>query len=225
MTSAAALTLLAPAAFAQTTNSGAAADQSDNAATAPNGHPANVRAQLMSNLRQAGFTDVRIMPEAFLVRAKDPSGNPVTMFINPTSMEMVTRETVSNSRTNMAANDDTTTQATGNATATAPVNGSDEFTNIPASEELSSKVVGLEVYNNANQDIGKIKDVAFDQNGVRAYIVAVGGFLGMGDHYVAVKPSAIDISYNSNDKKWHAAMNTDASQLKAAPEYKYSSNE
>jgi sporulation protein YlmC with PRC-barrel domain len=103
--------------------------------------------------------------------------------------------------------------------------GADMFATIPAGEELSSNVIGLEVYNSANQDIGKIKDIAFDQNGVKAYIVAVGGFLGMGDHYVAVNPSAVNINYDSSAKKWHAAMNTDADQLKAAPEYKYSSNQ
>jgi hypothetical protein len=97
------------------------------------------------------------------------------------------------------------------------------FVNMPARIDLTSKVVGLNVYNNANQNIGKIKDVAFDSTGVTAYIVAVGGFLGMGDHYVAVKPSAIDINYDVNNKTWHASMNTNADELKAAPEYKYSS--
>jgi len=105
-------------------------------------------------------------------------------------------------------------------------NSSDMFASVPPSDELSSKVVGLEVYNSQNQDIGKIKDIAFDpQGGVKAYIVAVGGFLGMGDRYVAVNPSAIHVSYDSNAKKWHAAMNTDSAQLKSAPEYKYSSND
>jgi len=110
------------------------------------------------------------------------------------------------------------------ANSAAPMTG-DMFATIPASEQLSSKVVGLEVYNSANKDIGKIKDIAFDSNGVKAYIVAVGGFLGMGDHYVAVNPSAVNLSFDSNAKKWHAAMNTDVDQLKAAPEYKYSSND
>src|SRR3954467_4424472 len=32
------------------------------------------------------------------------------------------------------------------------------FANVAANEQLSSKVVGLEIYNNANQNIGKIKD-------------------------------------------------------------------
>ena len=99
------------------------------------------------------------------------------------------------------------------------------FATVPANEQLSSKVVGLEIYNNANQSIGKIKDVAFDQSGVKAYIVSVGGVMGMGDRYVAVKPSAVTMSHDANNKKWSAAMNTNAEQLKAAPEYKYSSND
>ena len=97
------------------------------------------------------------------------------------------------------------------------------FTNVPANDELSSSVVGLDVYNNANQDIGTIKDVAFNSSGLNSYIIGVGGFLGMGDHYVAVRPSAISLTFNASDKKWHATMNANADQLKAAPEYKYPS--
>jgi hypothetical protein len=36
-----------------------------------------------------------------------------------------------------------------------------------------------------------------------------------------VRPSAI--SFNTKHNKWHATMNVNADQLKAAPEYKYSS--
>jgi hypothetical protein len=97
------------------------------------------------------------------------------------------------------------------------------FTNIPSSDQLSSGVIGLDVYNDQKQDIGTIKDMAFDRSGLSAYIVGVGGHLGMGDHYVAVRPSAISLSYNTDDKKWHATMDTNADQLKNAPEYKYPS--
>ena len=44
----------------------------------------------MTNLQQSGFTNVKIMPESFLVQAKDKSGNPVTMFIGPNSFDEVT---------------------------------------------------------------------------------------------------------------------------------------
>jgi len=52
----------------------------------------------------------------------------------------------------------------------------------------------------------------------------VGGFLGMGDHYVAVRPSAVKLSRDAKDGKWRASMDANAAQLKAAPEFKYPSN-
>jgi hypothetical protein len=94
------------------------------------------------------------------------------------------------------------------------------FTYGPPHYELSSNVVGLDVYNRDKQNIGPIKDIALDASGLNGYIVDVGGFLGTGDHYVVVRPSAI--SFNVKDDKWHATMNANADQLKAAPEYKYS---
>jgi len=96
------------------------------------------------------------------------------------------------------------------------------FANVPAQTGLSSKVVGLSVYNSENTDVATIKDIAFDANGVKAYILSVGGFLGMGDRYVAVQPSAIDIKYDATNGKIRASMNTNVDQLKSAPEFKYS---
>ena len=98
---------------------------------------------------------------------------------------------------------------------------SDPFIFIPPYKELSSNVVGLDVYNEDKQNIGTIKDIALDPNGLNGYIVSVGEFLGIGDHYVVVHPSAI--SFKAKDDKWHATMHADADKLRAAPEYKYSS--
>ena len=99
---------------------------------------------------------------------------------------------------------------------------SSRFVSIPGADELSSNVVGLDVYNNDNKNIGQIKDIALNQHGrAQAYILSVGGFLSVGDHYVAVNSSEVKVSYNNSDKKWHATMNATADQLKAAPEFKY----
>jgi hypothetical protein len=49
-----------------------------------------IRTQVQNNLAQAGYTDIKIMPESFLVRAKDKSGNPVMMVINPDSITSIT---------------------------------------------------------------------------------------------------------------------------------------
>ena len=52
----------------------------------------NIQQQVRNNLQSAGFTDIKIMPESFLVRAKDKSGNLVMMVINPDSITAVTEE-------------------------------------------------------------------------------------------------------------------------------------
>jgi len=56
-----------------------------------------------------------------------------------------------------------------------------------AGEWRASKLVGVDVYNEANEKIGDISDVILESSGKAAkVIIGVGGFLGMGEHYVAV---------------------------------------
>src|SRR5271157_5078323 len=51
-----------------------------------------IRQQIQNDLSQAGYTDIKIMPESYLVRAKDKRGNPVMMLVNPDSITAVTEE-------------------------------------------------------------------------------------------------------------------------------------
>ena len=54
-------------------------------------------------------------------------------------------------------------------------------------EWRASKLVGVDVYNDANEKIGDISEIILDKSGkVANVIIGVGGFLGMGEHYVAV---------------------------------------
>jgi sporulation protein YlmC with PRC-barrel domain len=51
----------------------------------------------------------------------------------------------------------------------------------------SSKLIGVNVYNNNNEKIGDIQELIVDNSGkVDNVVLGVGGFLGMGEHYVAV---------------------------------------
>ncbi len=68
----------------------------------------------------------------------------------------------------------------------------------------------------------RFQDVAFDNSkALKGYIVSVGGFLGIGTHYVAVQPDSVMIRYDANAKTWRATMNATKDELKAAPEFKY----
>ena len=51
----------------------------------------------------------------------------------------------------------------------------------------ASKLMGLDVYNEANEKLGDINELILDKDGrVNAVVIGVGGFLGMGEHDIAV---------------------------------------
>jgi sporulation protein YlmC with PRC-barrel domain len=51
----------------------------------------------------------------------------------------------------------------------------------------TSKLIGIHVYNNENESIGSISDLLTDKSGnIKAVVIGVGGFLGVGEHLVAI---------------------------------------
>src|ERR1700692_4857678 len=51
----------------------------------------------------------------------------------------------------------------------------------------ASKVVGVSVYNDNNESLGSINDLLMDNSGnIKAVVIGVGGFLGVGEHLVAI---------------------------------------
>ena len=101
LTSAALAFAVAAPAFAATDTTGPAMNpsgvtgstngsaQMNNPASGPG--TAALRSKIHGELSRAGFTDIHVMPQSFLVRAKDSSGNPVMMVINPDSVTAITR--------------------------------------------------------------------------------------------------------------------------------------
>src|SRR5881392_4013294 len=74
---------------------------------------------------------------------------------------------------------------TDRATTAAPAAASD--TSSFKGNWRASKLVGLNVYNDSNESLGSINDLLTDKSGnVKAVVIGVGGFLGVGEHLVAV---------------------------------------
>ena len=68
--------------------------------------------------------------------------------------------------------------------------------------------------------LGDVDDVLIDKEGkVTAMIIAVGGFLGMGEKDVAVPFSSIRSS--EKNIKWYLVLNTTKEALKSAPGFTY----
>ncbi|MFZ0372113.1 MAG: PRC-barrel domain-containing protein [Xanthobacteraceae bacterium] len=171
-----------------------------------------LRDNIRGMLQRSGFSDVRVMPSSFMIRAKDQQGNPVIMSVSPDSVTEISELGTSggNGPTDNSA-DPSTSGASG-----------PQFVSVGQNEKLSSNLVGLDVYNASNQNIGRIKDIAIGPSGhARAYIMSVGGLLGMGTRYVAMNPSDVQVSYNTSDQKWHATTKATSDQLKSAPAFQY----
>ena len=124
----------------------------------------------------------------------------------------------------------------------------------------TSKLVGLNVYNDNNESVGSINDLLTDKSGdIKAVVIGVGGFLGVGEHLVAVPLDKVKfvnepIAYTgaasapahaaaqglrarrrrvlrrprlprAKKNPWypdHAMFSATKDQLKAMPEFKYS---
>ena len=76
-----------------------------------------------------------------------------------------------------------------------------KFSTVSNDEMFSSKLKGLNVYNQKDESIGEITDIAIKNHQVDALILSVGGFLGMGEHYVAVSPSSVRAMSTENSAR------------------------
>ncbi|HUL89704.1 MAG TPA: PRC-barrel domain-containing protein [Pseudolabrys sp.] len=64
---------------------------------------------------------------------------------------------------------------------------------------LASKFKGTDVLGADNQKIGDVSDILFDKSGkVEAFVISVGGFLGVGTKEVALAPSSFDVVPGQN---------------------------
>lgn len=101
--------------------------------------------------------------------------------------------------------------------------GSAQFVSSQKSDQwLASKFRGTDVIGADNQKIGSVNDILFDKDGkILAYVVSVGGFLGMGSKEVALAPSSFQVVAGDKSKyesdKLKISMNAD--QLKQAANF------
>lgn len=94
------------------------------------------------------------------------------------------------------------------------------YYSVQPSDVRASDLLGTDVYNLTNENVGEIEDLILD-NGktLKGVVVSVGGFLGIGDRNVAIDPRSLVLSQTNNS--WRAVVNTTKEELKNAPEFKF----
>jgi PRC-barrel domain len=97
----------------------------------------------------------------------------------------------------------------------------DHVTQQTADQWLASKFKGTDVIGTDNGKIGDVNDVLFDHDGkVLAYIVGVGGFLGIGSKDVALAPAAFQVQPASDKENMKLKLAMTKDELKNAVEFK-----
>jgi hypothetical protein len=93
--------------------------------------------------------------------------------------------------------------------------------NQAADEWRSSKLVGLGVYNQANERVGDINDLILGPDGkISNAVIGVGGFLGMGEKLVAIAFSDLQLNRDA-DGTMRVTVNSTKEALESAPDFKY----
>lgn len=95
--------------------------------------------------------------------------------------------------------------------------------NQQATEWRGSKLIGTTVYGQDNASIGEINDVLIGNDGnVRAAVIGVGGFLGVGEKNVAIPFDALSITRKTDSNTIQKInVNYTKEQLKAAPPFAF----
>lgn len=85
----------------------------------------------------------------------------------------------------------------------------------------ASKIMGQSVYNLNNESIGEVNDIIVnDGKTIKAIVVGVGGFLGIGERNVAIDPASIVLS-EQTDGSARMVVNTTRDDLKNAPAFNF----
>ncbi len=85
---------------------------------------------------------------------------------------------------------------------------------------VTSNLVGLNIYNKENEEIGEISDVVIGGGkSVIGVVASVGGFLGLGASYVVIDPASLALA--DDNGTWKAYVDTNKDDLSAAPKFDY----
>lgn len=88
----------------------------------------------------------------------------------------------------------------------------------------SSKVIGSTVYNEQNENVGKVDDLLISSDGKPPFaVLSIGGFLGIGDRLIVVPTASLQVAYDKDksDNNKIVLLGATKDHLKTYPEYTY----
>ena len=152
------------------------------------------------------------------------SPNPSATTTSPSATEAPKSDSAAPKSDMSAPKADSTAPKAG-TTASTSSTGSAQFVPSQKSDQfLATKFKGTDVVGSDNQKVGDVSDILFDKQGkIEAFVVSVGGFLGIGAKDVALAPSAFQFMpgdpNSATDKSPKLKISMDKEQLKQAANF------
>jgi hypothetical protein len=193
-------------------------------ATAPATTTADNTTALPADSTTASDTAANTMAEPAMkpadsVTAKDSAAN--------TAAEPAMKPADQTAMDNSAANttDTTTTASTTNdsrSMLTRPDVVREGYTSIQANELTADKLEGARVYGPKDEDVGEINKIILSEDGkkIDKVVLDIGGFLGIGEHQIAVTMDELNIVRNADGSDFRVYIDANQANLKAQPEFK-----
>ncbi|ACA20007.1 PRC-barrel domain protein [Methylobacterium sp. 4-46] len=147
--------------------------------------------KIRQDLQNAGFSDVKVVAESFVIQAKSKDGDPVLMTVGPHGMSIF--ET-------LGSNDLKGADKTGS-------------TNAAGTRAIKvSRLTDMNLYNAKGEVLGDVEQVVRGGDGHASIVIGHGGVLGLGEKQVAVPLDKVSM----NGDRLVARGITD-DQIKAMP--------
>jgi sporulation protein YlmC with PRC-barrel domain len=106
------------------------------------------------------------------------------------------------------------------SSSTASSTGATVVTTQSPDQFLASKFKGTDVVGSDDKKIGDVSDILFDKEGkIEAYVISVGGFLGVGAKDVALAPTAFEVIKGSNGSSDKLKLSMNKDELKQAQNF------
>ena len=95
---------------------------------------------------------------------------------------------------------------------------------VQPADMTASGLMRTDVYNLQDERLGRIEDLVIGGGReIAAIMVGVGGFLGIGERYAALPPSAVVLTRQPNGSM-RAVVDATRDALRNSPEFKYEGN-
>lgn len=172
------------------------------------------------NLRHPILAAALLLGAGAAIAQQAPGGAPSSPGTRP-GLPMTPAPTLGQTQQNPAQPQ---TQAQTGSQTTTQAMGAGFIRELQATQFLASRLDGADVHNSGDEKIADLEDLVITPEGdIVAVILAYGGVAGVGQSYVAVQPSSLRMSKDS-DGETRIQTSLTLDQLREAPTFSYSNS-